>query len=365
LEKSAPALVRTITAIDTNIFDRTDRNLRGVVCTVAASDIVNAIRSEENPDEVELGIFDQNVRVYLKRGNRINSRIIESALSDDNHMFWYQSNGITMTCDKVERGPSKRSPKIKLTNVQIINGGQTSNCLFEAAKEQKDRIEEIILLVRIFENSSEDVKMSIAETTNSQTPINVRDLRSNDRQQRQFEDSFAELGYYYERKSGQHAEQEMERRVDALSAGQAYLAYGIGLPETSKKDRGRVFGDLYETVFAEDLTVDKLLTSFRLISLLNERKKEVRRKIRLGESLGNGEMSIIDGSFHALFALRQICNRDGIDMWNYGLVSKKIDEATTLISALYFNAQSSDANFSSNRFFKDARTKDKVTKAVG
>lgn len=365
LAKRAPALVREITAIDTNFFDRTDQNLRGVVCSVAALDIVNAIRSEDDPNEVEFGIFDQNVRVYLKRGNRINRRIIESALADDNHMFWYQNNGITMTCDKVEIGPSKRSPKIRLTNVQIVNGGQTSNCLFEAAKEQKDKVEDIILLVRIIETSSEEVKMSIAETTNSQTPINVRDLRSNDRQQRQLEDTFAELGYYYERKAGQHADQSTAKRVDALSAGQAYLAYGIGLPETAKKDRGRVFGDLYDSVFAENLTADRLLTSFRLIRLLNERKKEVLKKIRSKTVLEKGEMSIIDGSFHALFAIRQICNRDRVDMWDYAVAEKNVDGAIALISKLYAAAQLADENFSPNRYFKDARTKDQVTKKVG
>lgn len=365
LEKRAPALVREITAIDTNFFDRTDQNLRGVVCSVAALDIVDAIKSEDHPDQVETGIFDQNVRVYLKRRNRINRRVIESALSETNHMFWYQNNGITMTCDKLELGPSRRSPKIKLTNVQIVNGGQTSNCLFEAAKEDRDKVEDVLLLVRIIETTSEEVKMSIAETTNSQTPINVRDLRSNDRQQRQLEEAFADLNYYYERKAGQYAEKSSSRRVDALTAGQAYLAYGIGLPETAKKDRGRVFGDLYDTVFAEDLTAGKLLTSFRLAQLISERKKDVRRKIRDGSSLATGELSMIDGSFHAMFAVRQICNREEIDLWDFDQVSDKLDEGIEVVSALFHSAQSKDENFSSNRYFKDARTKDQVTKAVG
>jgi len=365
LEKRAPALAREISVIDTNFFDRTDQNLRGVVCSVAATDIVNVIKSEDDPNQVETGIFDQNVRVYLKRRNRINRRVIESALSDDNHMFWYQNNGITMTCDKVDLGPSRRSPKIKLTNVQIVNGGQTSNCLFEAAKENLERIEDVILLVRIIETSSEEVKMSIAETTNSQTPINVRDLRSNDRQQRQLEESFADLGYYYERKAGQHSGEPNAVRVDALSAGQTYLAYGIGLPETAKKDRGRVFGDLYDTVFAEDITANKLLTSFLLAQIVNEKKNAVRKKIRDKLTLGAGEISMIDGSFHSLFAVRQICNRDDIDMWNFDLAKGKVDEAIKIVSSLYNEAQSSDENFSSNRYFKDARTKDEVTKAVG
>lgn len=117
LAKKNPNLDREIEVIDTNFFDRTDLNLRGLVCTVAALDIVEAIRSTKNPDEVELGIFDQNVRVYLKRKNKINRRIIESAVSNDNHMFWYQNNGITITCDKIDVAPTRRSPKISLKSI--------------------------------------------------------------------------------------------------------------------------------------------------------------------------------------------------------------------------------------------------------
>ncbi|MBE5073149.1 AIPR family protein [Erythrobacteraceae bacterium E2-1 Yellow Sea] len=365
LEKRAPNLEREITAIDTNFFDRSDQNLRGVVCTVTGTDIVEMIRSQDDPNIVEESVFDQNVRVYLKRGNRINKTIIESALDENNHMFWYQNNGITMTCDKFVMGPSKRSPKISMTNVQIVNGGQTSNCLFEAWNEDADKVADLLLLVRIIETTDEDVKLSIAETTNSQTPINVRDLKSNDRLQRQLEASFADLGHYYERKKGQHAEQNRALRIDALDASQAYLAYGVGMPEISKKDRGRIFGDLYETVFSDEISAQKLLTSFYLMQAINEQKKELRRRIKEEDNLAPGEMALIDGAFHALFALRQICVRDDLDLWNFDIAKGKVGEATQLVQGLYAAQQASDDNFSSNRFFKDARTKDIITRIVG
>lgn len=336
-----------------------------MVCTVAATDIVEMIRSEVDADAVEPAIFDQNVRVYLKNKNRINSAIIESALDETNHMFWYQNNGITMTCDKIEIAPARRSPEIRMTNVQIVNGGQTSHCLFEAAQENDERLSEVLLLVRIIETNSEDVKLSIAETTNSQTPINVRDLRSNDRLQRQLEQSFADIGYYYERKRFQHAAEERVNRVDALDAGQAFLAYGVGLPEVAKKDRGRVFGDLYETVFSGEVSAPKLLASYQLMAAINEQKKIVRQKIRDEVALAAGEIALIDGAFHALFAVRQICFRDSIDQWSVELARTKVAEAIEVVGKIYVAAQAGDENFSSNRFFKDMRTKDLVTTEVG
>lgn len=365
LEREAPNLVRELAAIDTNFFDRTDQNLRGVVCTVAAAEIVSMITSGADPNEVEPTIFDQNVRVYLKNKNRINKSIIDSALDDQNHMFWYQNNGITMTCDRVEVAPAKRNPKIRMHNVQIVNGGQTSNCLFEAAQKDPERLADALLLVRIIETTSEEVKLSIAESTNSQTPINVRDLKSNDRLQRQLEQSFADIGYYYERKRFQYSDQDRSTRIDALDAGQAYLAYGVGMPEVAKKDRGRVFGDLYETVFSEDVSAQKLLASQMLTAAINERKKVVRRKIRNEEALQAGEMALVDGAFHALFAVRQICERDSVDQWNVDIGLSKIDEAISTIEQIFVEAQQVDDNFSSNRFFKDMRTKDAVTRKLG
>ncbi|MGY6551610.1 MAG: AIPR family protein [Erythrobacter sp.] len=365
LEKRTPNLTRELTAIDTNFFDRTDQNIRGVVCTVAACDIVEMIRSEVDEKSVEDAIFDQNVRVYLKKNNKINRSIIESAVSEQNHMFWYQNNGITMTCDRIEMGPARRNPKIKMHNVQIVNGGQTSNCLFEASMESPEKISDVLLLVRIIETTSEEVKASIAETTNSQTPINVRDLKSNDRLQRQIEANFAEIGLYYERKKGQFSMEPLHLRVDALDAAQAYLAYGLGLPEVAKKDRGRIFGDLYETVFSEDVTAPKLLTAKQLMDTIHALKKALRGRIKAEENLAPGEMSLIDGAFHALFALRQMCERDGVDPWDMAAAAERVDGAVALVAQLYAELSAGNETFSSNRFFKDARTKDLVTRAVG
>lgn len=365
LQRKTPKLDREITVVDTNFFDRSDINLRGMVCTVAATDIVNAIASSDDPTRVEDAIFDQNVRLYLKRKNRINKSIIESALSDQNHMFWYNNNGITITCDRMEVGPSKRSPKIMLRNFQIVNGGQTSNCLFEAAKQDSSKIEDVVLLVRIIETSSEDIQHSIAETTNSQTPINSRDLRSNDRQQRILEEAFGDLGYFYERKTGQHADRDRSLRIDAAEAGQAFLAYECGLPEVAKKDRGRVFGNLYDDIFSENITADKLLVVVKLAGLLDVRKKELRTKIRKREALDAGEMAFIDGTFHMLFAVRQLCNKAKIDIWDFKTASTKVSEASSHVMAIYEEWQKQDETFSSNRFFKDAKTKDLITARVG
>lgn len=365
LERRQPRFDRTLSTVDTENFERSDRNLRGVVCTVAATEIVDAIRSAEDPNKVELGVFDQNVRVFLSNRNRVNSSIIDSALSDENHMFWYLNNGITITCDQLTFSPSRRAPQIALTNFQIVNGGQTSNCLFEAARANPEQVESVVVMVRIIQTTNEEVKHSIAASTNSQTPINVRDLKANDRLQRQLEESFADLGFYYERKANQHADRPRRERVDALTAGQSFLGYGLGLPEVAKKDRGRVFGNLYDTIFTDETSAPMLLTSSKLVELINAEKTVVRGKIRTGDEIAPGEQSFIDGAFHVLFAIRQICLREGLDIWDFDVASSVLEEAKSIIFNLFEAERAKSDTFTANQFFKDSRTKDMVTRVVG
>jgi AIPR protein len=146
-------------------------------------------------------------------------------LSDENFQFWYLNNGITITCDRLDYVPRTRAPVVRMNNVQIVNGGQTSNALFEAYQQDPERINGVVLLVRIYETRDRDISIHIAESTNSQTPIKSRDLRANDFIQRQLEETFRDMGYYYERKRGQYQSQPRDQRVDLMAAGQACLAY--------------------------------------------------------------------------------------------------------------------------------------------
>ncbi len=338
-------------------------NIKGLVCTVAATEIVKMIELKNDSKNVDYDIFDKNVRVYLKQRNKINKKITASAIADNNHMFWYQNNGITMTCDKIIDGFKMNSRMIELKNVQIVNGGQTSNSLFEAAKTNFEKIKNVLLLVRIIETKDEDIKFSIAESTNSQTPINSRDLKANHYRQKNIQEFFREHRYFYESKAREFEDKEKDRRIDALSAGQAYLAYGLEKPEVAKANRGRIFSDLYNEIFTEDLDPMRLLISMQLSNLVLEIKSEFRIKIKNNEQLPDGAASLTDGAFHALFALRKVLEKKGLDVWSYQEGKKCIDEAVGVIYEVYQDAEK-EINFSSNRFFKDTHTKKLIAEKI-
>lgn len=302
-------------------------------------------------------IFDENVRVYLSSRNNINKEIISTALSDDRHLFWYLNNGLTITCSSFSYAKGTRAPIVSLKDVQIVNGGQTSNALFEASVRDPERVADVLLLVRIIEAKEQSVGHKVSETTNSQTPIKSRDLRANSLVQRKIEEALGAKGYFYERKTGQFAEQPREKRVDAQTAGQAYLAYALDMPEVAKKDRGRVFGDLFETVFSDDLLPENLLIPLAVLKKIDAFKKDVQRRLRRDEKVDQEDLFIIDGAYHVLFAVRRICDRDGTDEFSHDALSRVNEAIEAVRSCVKSNM---NETFSFNRFFKDAGTRTKI-----
>jgi hypothetical protein len=364
VDKKSASINNQIQVVDKDYFDRTDGSIRGLICTVEAAEVVRIITDPEEPSTVQKEIFNDNVRVYLSRTNKINRKIIEAALSEENPLFWYLNNGITITCDSFSYPKGKRAPIVELKNIQIVNGGQTSNALFEASQIAPEKLGDVLILVRIIETKSQSVSLAIAESTNSQTPIKSRDLRSNDDIQKKLEEAFDGMGLFYERKLSQHSDKPKLNRIDALTAGQAHLAYGLELPEVAKKDRGRIFSDLYDQVFTDEILADELLCSLKILNAIEAVKKNLQSAIRKQENFDTNQLFLIDGAYHVLFTVAQICDEREIDRLDYEKAVKLIPEALSYIAELVKITQDKDESFSFNRYFKDAKTKTKIASYV-
>lgn len=362
--KKQPKIDAKLQIVDKNYFERTDGNIRGLIATLEAIEIIKLITSPDNPSEVRLDVFNDNVRIYLTKKNRINRKIHATALSEKNVEFWYLNNGVTITCDSFSYQPELRAPTVDLKNVQIVNGGQTSNSLFEAYQEKPKKLQNVLVLARIYETRSRDITADIAEATNSQTPINTRDLRSNDDVQKKLEESFLDQGLYYERKSRQHQEQQRRKRIDSLSAGQIYLAYILGYPEVAKKDRARVFGDMYDSIFNDEITTEKLLVPLRVYKDIEAHKRDLQRKIKRADTFDPELMFLIDGAYHVLFAVAELCESKNIDPLNETKAKAEIPRAINVVKDIVKQEIKQDPAFTTNRFFKDAKTKAKIQRII-
>lgn len=198
-------------------------------------------------------LLEKNVRRYLGlKKNRINESIKETLLSDKQGDFYFFNNGITMVCEKFNHNAlADKDWIVNVEDLQIINGGQTCSTIQETIKQHKEKaFEDGFVLVRLYELSSDqhhELLHDITIATNSQTPVDLRDLRANEERQRNLEIAVEQLGYRYIRKR-----EETNSFIDAIPAtvaAEALYAIWKQKPHITKFRKNELFGRFYDDVF--------------------------------------------------------------------------------------------------------------------
>ena len=203
-----------------------------------------------------------------------------------------------MTCDRYAYPSGTSSPIIQLENIQVVNGGQTLHALFDALKVDQTKIGPIELLCRVYETKDRELSSRIAERTNSQIPVDTRDIHSLDIEQINLEQEFSALGLFYERKKAQFADKPQEKRVDAEKCGQVYLGFYQEMPLEAKNRKGIIFGAKRETIFNSNTTAEKLLLPLRLFDRIEDRRA----------ATATGQRSWLNyASYYVLFCSKKDC----------------------------------------------------------
>ena len=226
---------------------REDFNYKSVLLgRVSVSEIVQLL--EEHGDI----LLDANIRKYLG-SNLINRKIRETLLDDDNKQnFFFFNNGITMICDRFKFNALQETNWIvNIKDLQIINGGQTCKTLHQVLKENPDiDFNQVYVLVKLYEiNADDDIVNQIILATNSQNPVELRDLKSNDRYQRHLEIGAADLGVTYKRKRDNLGRNP--QAIPSTVAAGATLAVWRGKPHLVRYKKTEFFDQYYEEIFAE------------------------------------------------------------------------------------------------------------------
>jgi hypothetical protein len=106
----------------------------------------------------------------------------------------------------------------------------------------------------------------------------------------------------------------------------------LDLPEVAGKDRGRIFGDLYETIFnEEEISAERLLAPLQIFEGIEKIKRKLQRSIRLGEDYEPSMLFLIDGSYHLLYAVATLCDLRGIDKMDVGKAKKQLSNAVDVL----------------------------------
>lgn len=126
-------------------------------------------------------LLEQNVRSFLQFTGKINKGIRET-IKEKPHMFLAYNNGIAATADAMELDDDGRNIKI-ISNLQIVNGGQTTASIYHTEKKDKADISNIYVQVKFSIVKKKDdysnIVSNISKYANTQNKVNNADFSAN------------------------------------------------------------------------------------------------------------------------------------------------------------------------------------------
>ncbi len=221
-------------------------------------------------------LLQRNVHRFLGlRDNQVNQNIQRTLLSENPDQFYFFNNGITVVCSNFAYNNLQQEDfTVTLREMQIINGGQTCKTIYETLKDRPiECIPKADLLIRVYQvdESDKNFVQDITYATNSQSPIDWRDLRSNSKEQIDLEAGLKVLGFKYRRQRDAMPTNSADEISPPVLA-EAVLSIWRRMPHRGRFFRKEHFGILYDQIF------QNLNASQALLAVLIFRKVEGRRR---------------------------------------------------------------------------------------
>ncbi len=224
-------------------------------------------------------LLERNIRRYLGlHGNRVNEGIRSTLTSSNQANFYFFNNGLTLVCNDFSyNGLQNSDYQVKVENLQIVNGGQTCMTIFKTLEDMqasgKPLPADASVLLRLYKlpKDNQDIVLQITHATNSQNPVDLKDLRSNDEIQQQLETSIQALGYHYRRKRMDGAAKPLD--ITSGTAAEAILSIWRMAPHQAKFLTREHFGKLYSKIFTSDLNGAQTIIAVLLYRIAENRRK--------------------------------------------------------------------------------------------
>ena len=198
-------------------------------------------------------LFDSNVRDYMGP-NRVNDDILSTLRNPSSADFWWLNNGVTI----LSTSASVVGKAITIENVQIVNGLQTTETIFDFF-EDGGQDEDRCVLIKVLICEKAEIRDTIIRATNNQTAVELASLTATDKIQRDIEDVMLRSGLYYERRKNFYVNQGVSPReiVTPHYIGCGYVSLVLKSPQTATRLKSRFMHNpnQYSTVFDKDAPI--------------------------------------------------------------------------------------------------------------
>lgn len=195
-------------------------------------------------------LFRKNVRQSLGTNNKVNKNIART-LKKNADEFFFLHNGITAICSKMSINDNVLSVK----ELNVVNGCQSLSTIYGCSETVKKTSDGYILF-RFYEISDSDRADNISTSTNSQSAVKARDLRSNDKSVLAMKKAY-ELYYpdgYFVTKRGETIDEvkyNTSHIVNLTDLGKQLIAWQSQRPTISYSET-KIFDKYFDQLFHRD-----------------------------------------------------------------------------------------------------------------
>lgn len=263
-KRNAPVILNTIKCF---------QNKTDFVALVSLNDYFQFVTDENR--KLKRFYFEENVRDYLG-GNRTNIDIYCTLADQKSPDFWLLNNGITILVSKAVLYDGQ----LEIENVQIVNGLQTTNTIYQYYSNGNADKAGRCLLVKIICSTEENIRNQIIQATNNQSAIPLYSLHATDKIQKDIEMVMLQHGLYYERKTNYYRNLGYdEQKIFApLYLAGGFIALVLKLPHRAATLKSKFMNSpvQYQGVFSQnsDLRIwPQIATILRRIDLAAEQKR--------------------------------------------------------------------------------------------
>lgn len=214
-------------------------------------------------------LFRKNVRQSLGSGNKVNKGIART-IKKEPEDFFFLHNGITAICSSVGIHGDLLSTK----ELNVVNGCQSLNTIYSCSESVRNA-KDAYVMFRFYEISDAERADKISTSTNSQSAVKARDLRSNDKSvlamKKVYEQYYSD-GYFVT-KRGERPDTvryNTNHIVNLTDLGKQLIAWQSQRPTISYSET-KIFDKYFDQLFRKDYAPQK-------IQALNELYKAVESK---------------------------------------------------------------------------------------
>ena len=227
------------------------QNVKAINFRLAALDLCQLLDKEKAINQRIDSVFSDNIRGFLDY-NKTNKKIRETLESDYAEYFPFLNNGITVIAEQVKIPKEMQAGlyPIETKNPVIVNGLQTTHVIYEVYKKNAIDLENVYVLVRLYETTDPELVSKITDATNTQSPINFRDKISNKNFNLYTKTLFELNGIGYLTKRGDTFENSFSRALSESIHADHLLKFWYASfyekPELAKNSKAKVLEDIFE-----------------------------------------------------------------------------------------------------------------------